>query len=679
MYNYEPRSIALKKLIQRIRDLRYRKRLKKWFAVNIKFIWRKLLRFVTDKKTRRALYTSHAIISYVAVLSLVGLFVGMGFFVKYACPFFNEQKGLVRNLSMGEYDEGVSYLKTLDMLGSSDRVQIMLKTDDDDRFLTKGTGLDGGNVNLLLVFSDGKESEYSLTKPGYDTFEAGMTDTFTIVLPDGKTPFDVTEYRLIILPDINNEYDEWHCRWARIYFLLEGEPVMLAKESWDTVAVFGQGETAVHQSSLAIVSDTITSYARAKTLYGHFDSFNKWGLDDAALTKLKADTLDAIGLNGGKVLYLNVETANTEVQNKLLTYYTKGVTIPDIDSFDYDGLMYLDINFYTRLKDGSHSKRFTLDTLGTDDFEMGSTSAFRIEMPEGMTVFDISSMRLVADNPHDAWAPRFMRVYVETDYKERLEIARITDTMLIKTHATAVFYNNLIDNGIDIDLTSMFCLSEAEQKALEDKMGYTVGKRAGKLYYTLQSFYDRQNYFFEQMVDIYKQSHAEEDKPSGGLPEITPDGGQTPETEQPIVDDTTPEADPNVPVEDPNAPVEDPNGPVEDPNAPVVDPNAPVVDPNAPVVDPNAPVVDPNAPVVDPNAPVVDPNAPVVDPNAPVVDPNEPVVDPNVPVVDPNTPVVDPNVPVVDPVTPEVAPDTPVVLPDRGVVDDAIKDWLSRA
>ena len=576
----------MKKFIERIRDLRYRKRLKKWFAVNIKFIWRKIRRFVTDKNKMRVLWSSHAIISYVAVVCVTGLCIGMGFFVKHACPRFNEQKGLVRNLSMGGYDEGVSYLKTLDMLGSSNRVQITLKTDGDDRFLTKGTGLDGGNVNLLLVFSDGKESEYSLTKPGYDTFEAGMTDTFTIVLPDGKTPFDVTEYRLIILPDINNVYDEWHCRWARVYFLLGNEPVMLAKESWNSVAVFGQSETAVHQSSLTMVSDGITAYQRAKTLYGYFDSFNDWGLDTAALTKLKADTLDAIGLNGGKVLYLNVETANTEVQNKLLTYYTKGVAIPDIDSFDYDGLMYLDVTFYTRLSNGSHTKRFVLDTLGTDDFEMGSTSAFRLEMPDGMTVFDISSMRLAADNPYDAWAPRFIRIYVETDYKEKLEIARITDTMLIKTHATAVFYNNLIDGGIDIDLTSMFCLSEAQQKALEDKTGFSVGNRAGKLYYTLQSFYDRQNYFFEQAADIYRQSHAEAETPSDELPEVTPHP-QTPSEDV----EQTPETDQETPVTDPNATVETP---VTDPNATV---ETPVTDPNATV---ETPVTDPNATVETP-------------------------------------------------------------------------------
>ena len=57
-----------------------------------------------------------------------------------------------------------------------------------------------------------------------------MTDTFTLILPFGYTPFDITEYTIAVLPDINNNYDQWHCRWARVYFLLGNEPMMLARE-----------------------------------------------------------------------------------------------------------------------------------------------------------------------------------------------------------------------------------------------------------------------------------------------------------------------------------------------------------------------------------------------------------------------------------------------------------------
>lgn len=450
----------MKKLIERFRDLKYRKRLKKWFFVNIKFIWRKVVRFFTGKRFKTAVTSTPAIVTYASVLVITAMTVGLVFFVKYACPFFNDEQSIIRRLSLTEYDESVPYLSTLDMLGSSNRIQVTLRTDDDDRFLPVGKGLDRGNINIVLTFSDGEQQEYSLSNANYDNFESGATDTFTLILPYGKTPFDITEYRLVAVPDINNKFDNWHCRWARVYFLLGNEPVMLAKESWDSTCVFGDGDSSVKQSSLKIVSTDTTRFVRAAELYGYFLSFKEAELSDEDLTSLKSDTLDAFGLNGGKVLNVSIETVNIEGQNNILTYYTKGTSIPETDSLDYDGLMYLDITFYTKLRDGGYTKSFVLDTLGTDDFEMGSASQFRLEMPEGMTVFDISSMTLRTDNPYDAWAPRFIRVFTETDYDEKLEIARVTDTMLINTHATPVFYKKLIDGGINIDLSSAFCISD---------------------------------------------------------------------------------------------------------------------------------------------------------------------------------------------------------------------------
>ena len=540
MYNYfSERAKTLKKIIERFRDLIYRKRLKKWFTVNIKLICRKTVRFLKSERLKTALTCTQALVGYVSVFVIALLSVGCVLFTNYACPYFNSDERILRRLTLTEYNTASPLLSTLDMLGSSNRIQITLKTDDENRFNTKGAGLDRGNINLQLTFANGDKSEYSLNNINYDNFESGMEDTFTIILPYDKTPFDITEYRLVAVPDINNKFDEWHCRWARVYFLLGNEPVMLAKESWDTVAVFGDGDTAIKQSVLEIVSENTTRYTRASILYGYFLKLKQTGMSDEQFSSLKTDTLSAVGLNAATVMNVNIETVNIEGQNNILTYYAKGVEIPDEDALDYDGMLYLDVTFYTRLEDGSYTKRYPLDTLGTDDFELGSTSSFRIEMPKGMTVFDISNMKIVADNPYDAWAPRFIRIYVDTDYKERLEIARITDTVLTATYSTPVFYKNLIDGGIEVDLTSAFCLSDAQKKALADKNGYNFGERISNMYYTLQSFYERQNTFFEEAVKIHlKTVSINDDKTTPVVKTETPQESENEESKEPEKDNT---------------------------------------------------------------------------------------------------------------------------------------------
>ena len=192
MYNYR-RNTVLKKIIERFRDLHYRKRLKKWFAVNIKFIWRKLVRFITSEQFRRGIVCTPAVMTYVSVVIITALSVGLGFFVKHACPHFNEDAITLRELSVGEGAGDAAYMKTLDMLGSSNRIQIKLRTDNEPRFERVGKDLDRGNINMLLTFSDDTQAEYSLSDTRYDNFEAGMTDTFTVELPDGKTNYSFYE------------------------------------------------------------------------------------------------------------------------------------------------------------------------------------------------------------------------------------------------------------------------------------------------------------------------------------------------------------------------------------------------------------------------------------------------------------------------------------------------------
>lgn len=505
MYNFAEDNF-LKKFIERIKDLHYRKRILKWVLINIKFAWRKIARFFTGAAFLSFVKSTPVIIGYVAVGVMALTAVGTVCFEKFAYPVFDQDQKTLAALSGIANKKSGAVAKTLEMLGSSDKLQISLRTDDENIIVKKGVDLDKGNVNLLLTFSDGEKKEYNLSNNKYDNFEAGGTDNFTITLPSGKTAFDITEYRLIILPGIDNKYDSWHCKWARIYFLLGGEPVMLAKESWKDYAVFGNGDNNIKQSQLTLVAKDTTVFERASTLYNYFLKLNKNDITDEEFAKLKEDTLDAVGLNSGRVLCIDVETINIEGQNNVLTYYTKGANIPENDSLDYDGLLNLELTFYTPQNDGSYTYTVALDTLGTDDFELGSTSKFKIELPEGLTVFDISRAVLKADNPNDAWAPRFIRVYVETDYKEMLEIARVTDTILTSTYSTPVFYKNLIDSGIELDLSSAFRISAAQKKALAEKNGYSFEKRVGNMYYKLQSFYSRQNSFFDIAVDIYTKS-----------------------------------------------------------------------------------------------------------------------------------------------------------------------------
>ena len=177
----------MKKFIERIRDLHYRKRLKKWFTVNIKFIWRKFVRFITGQKFKNAIVSVPAIVTYVSVFCITSLCVGAYLFSSLAGQFFNADKSIIRRLSLTEFDENVPYLKTLEMLGSSNRIQVTLNTDDDGKFIKNGVDLDRGNINLLITFTDGESQEYSLNNSNYDNYESGATDTFTIILPFGSS------------------------------------------------------------------------------------------------------------------------------------------------------------------------------------------------------------------------------------------------------------------------------------------------------------------------------------------------------------------------------------------------------------------------------------------------------------------------------------------------------------
>lgn len=524
-----------KKLIKKINYYRNRKRLSKYVTVNLKLTWRKLIKALKSERLHRALKSVPAIMSYISVGFVGVIIAGMFLFTKYACPYFTSDERIMRRLTMSEYDSDISYLRALDAFGSSNRIQMTLKTDVENYVNPRGVDLDRGGVNLILTFSDGKNVEINLDNSNYDNFESGMEDTFTIILPYGYTPFDITDYTIAVYSDINNKYDSWHCKWARAYFMLGNEAVMLAKETWDDVAVFGDGETEIKKSSLEIVHTDNTRYQRTEKLYSHYLALADAGMTDFRSEQLRIDALYSMSLTAGKYLWVDIETVDIEIQNDLLTYYTKGVDIPETDSLDYDGLMYLDITFYTAKEDGTYTESYLLDTLGTDDFELGSTSVFQLEMPKGLCVFDICSMSIRTDNPYDSWAPRYIRAYIKPDYADKLEIGRLNDVMLTNDYATAVFYKNLIESPISIDLSSQFAISSVVKKQFEETHGFTLGANTAKIYFELQSFYDRQMAFYDKLVELYSDtvySDVEtEDTDTEPTPPVTDDDTAVPDTE----------------------------------------------------------------------------------------------------------------------------------------------------
>ncbi|MBQ8605540.1 MAG: hypothetical protein IJ408_02285 [Clostridia bacterium] len=522
----------MKKFIKKFKEYKYKKRLGKWLSVNLRFGWRKLLRALRSPEFIASLKGPHAIIAYLSVFVMVGISVGMFALTSVSENYFDRDARAVRRLSISGRTDGVPYLEALSQFGSTNRIQIELKTEKDNHLRPIGTGLEKGGVNLVVRFNDGAEHQYVLNNAYYDNFREDATDSFTVILPFGYTPFDVESYSLAVRPDIKGNFGTWHCAFARVYFLLENEPVMLAKENWEGKAIFGAGEDAVKESKLENTTADNDSYKRTENIYKKYLKLADASIKSFDDTELRSDTLESLGLSGGRTLLLDIETVSLENQNSILTYYTKGTSIEPTDDLDYDGLMYLDVTFYTPLPDGSFSKSYLLDTLGTDDFELGCSSSFSMEMPEGKTVFDINTVSLRVDNPYDAWAPRYVRLYIKPDYTDRLELARFNDSILVNGYSTPVFYKGLIEGSVELDLTASFRISDTIRKEIEKQHRLTFSGKLAEMYFDLLSFYDRQEIFFDKMVSLYSPN-AYEPETEIALPETLPPETEQQEEEQP--------------------------------------------------------------------------------------------------------------------------------------------------
>ena len=80
---------------------------------------------------------------------------------KICLSVFDGNRRIISRLTMTEFDDTVPYLRSLYALGSSNRIQVTLKTDDENYINPRGVGLDRGGVNIRLAFSDGNTTEFA--------------------------------------------------------------------------------------------------------------------------------------------------------------------------------------------------------------------------------------------------------------------------------------------------------------------------------------------------------------------------------------------------------------------------------------------------------------------------------------------------------------------------------------
>ncbi len=514
----------MKNFFNKIKDYFYRKRIKKSIIVNYKLVIRRIKRFFKSEHLRKSIKSSYAIRLYICVGIMIIVSIAGFYSFKYYDLFELDDSVILRRLSMPEYNTDVAYLRALDAFGCSNRLNITICTETENNLSPKRVDLDRGGVNLVITFSDGKTVEYPLKNKNFDNFESGAVDNFTLILPYGYAPFDITGLTIGTLPDSKNRYDDWYCRWVNVSFLMNGKRTLFAKESWTGTAVFGSGSDQIKDSNLMITHDDKSSFERVKSLYSIALQLSEKGLTDFKNAQLKADTLASLNMSEATRLYLDIETVSIELQNRMLSDYTKGVTIDETDSLEYDGLMYLDVTFYSMLEDGSYTRSYLLDTLGKDDFELSSSSTFALDMPEGLSVFDISEVSLRVDNPNDAWAPRFIRLYTKLDYAEVLEFSRITDVKLIADYQNCIFYKNLIDTPVSFDLSLGSSVPSTVRDAIKEEHGFSLTGNSAEMYFDILSYYQRQYKFYEQMLNIY----------SGVVYDDTQDDQvEVPETEQP--------------------------------------------------------------------------------------------------------------------------------------------------
>ena len=82
----------MKNSFKKLKEYRYKKRLKKWFSVNIKLFLRKVRRFFKSGKLGHALGSVPAIMTYVSVFVIAAVSVCGVYFAKYTYKYFDSNQ-----------------------------------------------------------------------------------------------------------------------------------------------------------------------------------------------------------------------------------------------------------------------------------------------------------------------------------------------------------------------------------------------------------------------------------------------------------------------------------------------------------------------------------------------------------------------------------------------------------
>ncbi|MBQ6823551.1 MAG: hypothetical protein IJP27_02765 [Clostridia bacterium] len=497
------------KFTERLKSLIRRGRLKKALSVNLRWALRRVRRFFQRDQFRRGIKGAYAKRLYAMLGLLLGVTALTVASAALCGSWLADEAVLVRRLSDPDYERSNPILCALDQFGSSNRIQVTLRTETRDNLHPQKVDLDRGSLNLVMTLKNGSIMEYTLQNRNIDNFESGNTDQFTLILPDSISVFDITDYELVLLPDAKGEYGSWYCRWAQISFLLGGERTLLAEDPWRETFAFSANQRS---SSLEPVASDNAYYAQVSQLFPYVLEVCKNGHETVHTKEIKEEALETLGLSDGTVLYLDVETVGLENQHTMIRDQLGGMELSEYDQMDYDGTMTLRVRFYSDAG-GSYYKDYDLDTPGKDDFELGNTSTFALNMPEGMTAFDILSMELLVHDNEDVWAPRMIRAYLRTDFGMALELARVTDTSLLAERRTAVFYQGLIDTSISplrLALTESHQLPLALREQVQEKFYTEIKGVTYSMYFNEFNFYERQKLFYSQIMALMAHGGTDE-------------------------------------------------------------------------------------------------------------------------------------------------------------------------
>lgn len=474
-------------------------RILKWIRVQMRWSVRRVRRFLQKLQASQSVLFAKRVAGAVIGVAAVAVLVLVS--SAFSHSFLTDEAVLVRRLSDPEFDQSNPVLSALNCFGSTNRIQVTLVTDTVDPLYPEKVHLTRGNINLVMTLKNGDRMEYTLQNRRIDNFESGYTDQFTLILPATVSVFDIAEYKLVLMPDAKGVYGSWHCRSAEISFLLGGERLTVAEEDWKGVFAFHEENPS---ALLEQVAEEDAYYQQISALYPYVLKICENDRTTVHDRVMKAEALRELGMSEADVLYLDVETVGLEGQNRLLTQMGTQ-NLEESDRLDYDGTMSLRVQFYSDAA-GSYFVDYPLDTPGKDDFELGASSEFALNMPSGMSVFDIRSLELLVHNNRDAWAPRMLRAYLRTDYGLILELARETDVTLEEKRGTAVFYEGWLDTSVstlDLDLTVPYKLPTALKEGIEKKYITEIKGVTYSMYFSEFDFYERQQLFYSQMLALY--------------------------------------------------------------------------------------------------------------------------------------------------------------------------------